>query len=100
MQSMRRTDIPKLFTLGRILEGKEVNKALQLGESDLATHAVVVGSTGSGKSRAVTNLVLQHFEQGLGCCVLDPHGDTVEDVLAHLASRVVTSGSKKLLARV
>jgi hypothetical protein len=85
------------FRIGTIHDN---NESLDVSEEDTATHTVRLGRTGSGKSRAVTDHVLQHFDQRLGAAVLDPHGDTVEDILGHLANRVVTSGKKDWLRRV
>jgi len=45
-------------------------------------HTYVLGTTGQGKSNQLTNMALEDIENGLGVCVLDPHGDLVWDILS------------------
>ena len=42
----------------------------------------MVGVTGTGKSTLLLNIVLADIEAGDGLCLLDPHGDLTEDILA------------------
>ena len=42
----------------------------------------VVGQTGTGKSIFLENLALQDMLKGNGFAFVDPHGDTVERLLA------------------
>lgn len=44
----------------------------------------VVGVTGTGKSTLLINIALQDIAAGEGVCLLDPHGDLTEDVLARI----------------
>src|SRR5207253_46973 len=44
----------------------------------------IIGGTGQGKTGLEENLIVQDTEQGLGVCVLDPHGDLIKAVLARL----------------
>lgn len=85
------------FRFGTILG---TNEPLDISEEETETHTVRLGRTGSGKSRAVTDHVLQLFDQNMGVAVIDPQGDTGEDILGHLASRVVSTGKKGFLKRV
>ena len=41
----------------------------------------VIGKNGTGKSTLLENLIVEDMEQGIGVCVLDPHGDLVDAVL-------------------
>jgi len=45
----------------------------------------IIGQPGMGKSTLMLNMILQDIEQGNGVCVLDPHGDLVNDILARWA---------------
>ncbi len=47
-------------------------------------HIHVIGGTGTGKSSLLLNLITQDIEQGRGLCVLDPHGDLIEEVISHI----------------
>ena len=41
----------------------------------------VIGTTGTGKTTLLLNMVCQDMEAGEGLCVLDPHGDFTTDIL-------------------
>ncbi len=51
---------------------------------DRRRHAYVVGKTGTGKSTLLKNMALQDIEAGRGVCVVDPHGDLIEDILERI----------------
>lgn len=51
---------------------------------DRFRHMYTIGGSGSGKSVFLTNLILQDIQQGNGVCVVDPHGETVDDVLLRM----------------
>lgn len=42
----------------------------------LLEHTLIVGATGSGKSKMAEHQVRQSIANGLGVCVLDPHGNS------------------------
>ncbi len=42
----------------------------------------IIGATGSGKSGLLKNMILQDIQQDIGVCLLDPHGDLTQAVLA------------------
>jgi hypothetical protein len=44
----------------------------------------VIGPTGSGKSTALLNLIVQDMEAGRGVVVIEPKGQLIEDVLARV----------------
>ncbi len=41
----------------------------------------VIGQTGTGKSTLIKNMVIRDMQMGHGVCVIDPHGELVEDIL-------------------
>lgn len=49
--------------------------------SDRRQHMYVIGKTGTGKTTLLRNLVIQDIANGEGVCVVDPHGEFVEDLL-------------------
>lgn len=59
---------------------------IRLGDSDRRRHLYIIGQTGTGKSAFITGLARQDVEQGHGMCVIDPHGDLVEDLLGAIPS--------------
>lgn len=54
----------------------------QLLASDLDRHALVLGSTGTGKSSMLELLARMSFAAGRGCALIDPHGDLFQRVTA------------------
>lgn len=72
----------KMVILGQSMD--ENGNAWKVGVPlpDLQTHAVVFGSTGSGKSTFLRNLAVQTFGLGATTCIVEPHGDLCLDVLA------------------
>lgn len=45
-------------------------------------HMYVIGKTGVGKSTLLLNMALSDIEKGNGLCVIDPHSDVIEKLLA------------------
>ncbi len=72
----------KMIILGQSVD--ENGGALKVGVPllDFQTHALVFGSTGSGKSTFLRNLAVQTFGLGATTCIIEPHGDLCLDVLA------------------
>ena len=52
-------------------------------------HMYVVGKTGSGKTKALLNWLLQDIFHNRGCAFIDPHGDAFDECLRHIAKRFV-----------
>lgn len=55
-----------------------------LKEDDRRRHLYVIGKSGTGKSVTLANLAIQDVQNDKGVCIVDPHGDLVEDVLQHV----------------
>jgi len=48
---------------------------------DRRQHMYVLGKSGTGKSVLLSNLIVQNIQNGEGVCVVDPHGELVEEIL-------------------
>lgn len=48
---------------------------------DRRQHMYVLGKSGTGKSVLLSNLIAQNIQNGDGLCLVDPHGELVEEVL-------------------
>jgi len=48
---------------------------------DRRQHMYVLGKSGTGKSVLLSNLIAQNIQNGEGVCVVDPHGELVEEIL-------------------
>ncbi len=55
---------------------------IKIGREDRRRHLYAIGQTGTGKSVFLGELIKQDIKNGEGVCVIDPHGDLVEDALA------------------
>lgn len=66
--------------MGSVRKGVDV----EFTDEELATHMAIYGGTGKGKSKLIELMIRQIVEQGRGACVIDPHGDLVEDLLAYI----------------
>ncbi len=57
-----------------------VEKFVRFKKEDRTRHQYVVGKSGSGKSVLLWNQAIQDIANGEGVCVVDPHGDLIDDV--------------------
>lgn len=62
--------------------GKTVT--VTLSEDQRSRHVYVLGASGTGKSTLLLNMIVQDIQNGRGIGVLDPHGDLIDAVLAHI----------------
>lgn len=53
-------------------------------DTDRTRHQYIIGKSGSGKSALLNFQTRQDVAAGAGLCVVDPHGDLIEDVLSHI----------------
>lgn len=56
---------------------------------DRLLHLYIVGQTGAGKSTLLANLARQDAENGVGFCLLDPHGDLAAELADELGDDAV-----------
>ncbi len=57
------------------------NRLFGIRRKDRRQHTYVIGKTGTGKSALLNNLIVQDIANGEGICVVDPHGELIEDLL-------------------
>lgn len=50
-------------------------------------HTHIIGATGAGKSTLILHMMKQDVDNGHGFCLLDPHGDLVDDILSHIPEK-------------
>lgn len=51
---------------------------------DRMRHHYLIGKSGTGKSVLLQTMARQDIWNGDGCCVIDPHGDLVEDIMEYI----------------
>lgn len=62
-------------------EYRGVEKQIRLSLNDRRRHTYIIGQTGMGKSKLLENLAFQDIMDGRGFAFIDPHGDSVEELL-------------------
>lgn len=85
-QATKQVDGPRNMPEDGLLLGynvfRDTKKPVRLSLEDRRRHIYVVGQTGVGKSIFLENMALQDMLAGRGFAFVDPHGDTVERLLA------------------
>lgn len=61
-----------------------VKKTIHIKRVDRRRHSYIVGKSGVGKSVLIAGMAIQDILNGEGVCVLDPHGDLIDDILARI----------------
>jgi hypothetical protein len=67
--------------------GHEHHTAVGLAEDARRRHLYIVGKTGMGKSSLLHTMLRHDIVARRGCCLIDPHGDLSEAVLAAVPSK-------------
>jgi len=62
-------------------EFRGVKKQIRLSTNDRRRHTYMIGQTGTGKSKLLENLAFQDMMDGKGFAFIDPHGDSVDELL-------------------
>jgi len=75
-----------------VIDRRVSNKHFYIPQIKRAEHMVVLGKTGSGKTRLLLRMCLQDIQAGRGFVFFDHHGDTVPTLLAAIAEREKQSG--------
>ena len=55
-------------------------------QEDKFRHMYIVGKTWTGKSTFINNMIISDMRAGNGLCLLDPHGELVDDLLEYIPS--------------
>lgn len=61
------------------------------------THMHIIGGTGKGKSKLIESMIRQDILSGQGLCLIDPHGQLCDDVLAWCQAKKITKTRSVLL---
>ncbi len=57
------------------------NTVFGIKRKDRRQHMYILGKSGTGKSVLMSNLIVQNIQNGEGVCVVDPHGELVEEII-------------------
>jgi len=61
-----------------------LKRKVRIMREDRTRHQYIIGKSGAGKSAFISFMARQDIWNGDGVCVVDPHGDLVEDILAYV----------------
>lgn len=62
---------------------RAIETPIRFMEKDRTRHHYIIGKSGTGKSALLSWMSRQDVKNGAGLCIIDPHGDLIEDALAH-----------------
>ncbi|MEI6296873.1 MAG: DUF87 domain-containing protein [bacterium] len=59
-------------------------RPVRMTEEDRTRHLYVLGQTGAGKTSLLKAMIKQDLANGKGICVMDPHGELVNEIMAYI----------------
>ena len=65
-------------------EYRGIETVVKIKRADRRRHVYIIGRSGVGKSQVMEQMAIQDIVNGEGVCIVDPHGDFVENVLPHV----------------
>jgi len=74
-------DMPTSGTIIGDNKHRNIETPIYMSELDRMRHLYIIGQTGTGKSKFMTNTIIQDIQSGAGVCMIDPHGTDIEEVL-------------------
>src|SRR5256885_976435 len=74
-------------TFSKIGTDTDTGQFVELPKPSRLQGLYIIGIQGTGKSGLIENLILQDIRQQIGVCVLDPHGELIEHVIARLPDK-------------
>jgi Type IV secretion-system coupling protein DNA-binding domain len=60
------------------------SRKVHILRDDRTRHQYIIGKSGAGKSVFISFMARQDIRNGDGVCVIDPHGDLIEDILTYV----------------
>ena len=63
---------------------RNIREKFGIKRRDRARHMYVIGKSGSGKSKMLELMIKNDIEFGHGICVIDPHGDLIENIVPYI----------------
>lgn len=78
--------VPEFAAQGNIVLGENLHRGvrqiIRLSDAKRVKHLWLTGSSGSGKTSLINFLVEQDIKAGNGVTVIEPHGDSIESIIA------------------
>lgn len=84
----KRAPAPINLSAEGVLLGRNIYRGVETpiraSRDDRRRHMYILGRTGVGKTELMKYMSVQDIQNGEGLCVIDPHGDFIEDILPHI----------------
>ncbi len=77
-------ELPTEGTLLGINNHQNQETEIYISEQDRMRHFYTIGQTGTGKTNFLKTQIIQDIKNGEGVCMIDPHGNDIQDVLANV----------------
>ncbi len=77
-------DVPREGVLLGINRFRGEDRKIYIQRDDRSRHHYIIGKSGAGKSAFLSFMARQDVQNGEGVCVVDPHGDLIEDILRYV----------------
>ena len=77
-------DLPQSGLLLGYNEFRDTKLPIYMQPEDRLRHMYVIGQTGTGKTTILKNMIIQDIMNGDGCCMIDPHGSDIDEILANI----------------
>ncbi|MFA6463707.1 MAG: DUF87 domain-containing protein [Candidatus Paceibacterota bacterium] len=61
---------------------RNVQTHIYMSDEDRLRHLYVIGQTGTGKTTFLKDMIAQDIQRGAGVCMIDPHGNDIQDILS------------------
>ena len=74
-------NIDKNLNVIGISDFRSIAVPVGIYDEDRLKHTYIIGKTGVGKSKFIVGLIVNDIMNGQGVCVIDPHGDLVDEAL-------------------
>jgi len=80
------SDLPESgdIAIGTVNYRNEERKVYFASKKDRQRHLYIIGQTGVGKSKFMEGMAIQDILNGEGVAVVDPHGESIEVILANI----------------
>ncbi|MDR0650338.1 MAG: type IV secretion system DNA-binding domain-containing protein, partial [Candidatus Peribacteria bacterium] len=75
---------PDNINIVGISDYRSITVPIGIYDEDRLRHVYVIGKTGTGKSKFLLNLMINDIVQGKGIGIIDPHGDTIDELMMHI----------------
>lgn len=71
-----------------IILGQNIHRGItheiKIKRADRRRHTYIIGKSGVGKSVMLASMAIQDITNGEGVCMIDPHGDLINDVISRI----------------